>query len=81
LPAGIPLIVAVVVLPIVVNVLGVLVTVHDPDGKLLRITLPVATVQVGCVIAPTSGFNGVAGCALITTLPDDNDVQPPLVTV
>ena len=53
--------VAVVVLPFVANVLGVLVTVHDPAGKLLRTTLPVARVQVGCVIAPTTGFNGVTG--------------------
>ena len=39
--------VAVVVLPVVANVLGVLVTVHVPAGKLLSTTLPVATVQVG----------------------------------
>ena len=53
--------VAVVVLPVVVNVLGVLVTVHEPAGKLLSTTLPVATVQVGWVMVPTTGFNGVAG--------------------
>ena len=35
---------------------GVLVNVHVPDaGKLLKTTLPVATVQVGCVIVPTVG--------------------------
>lgn len=59
--AGIPLIVTVVVFPVVVNVLGVLVTVHAPDGMLLSTTLPVATVQVGCMIIPTSGFSGVTG--------------------
>lgn len=53
--------VTVVVLPDVVNVLGVLVIVHAPAGKLLRTTLPVATVQVGWVIVPTTGFNGVTG--------------------
>lgn len=76
-----PLIVTVVPLPVVVNVLGVLVTTHVPDGKLLSTTLPVAMVQVGCVIAPTSGFSGVAGCVLITTLPVANDVHVPFDTV
>ena len=76
-----PLIVAVVVLPVVVNVLGVLVTVHVPDGKSLNTTEPVATVQVGWVIVPTVGFIGVAGCVLITTFADDNDVQLPFETV
>lgn len=80
--AGIPLIVAIVPLPVMVNVLGVLVIVHDPDGRLPSTTLPVETVQVGCVMIPTSGFNGVAGCALITTSAVANDVQPSLfVTV
>ena len=63
-------------LPVVVNVPGVLVTTHVPDGKLLRTTLPVGTVQVGWVIVPTTGFNGVAGCVLITTLPDTDEVHP-----
>jgi hypothetical protein len=76
-----PLMVAVVVLPVVVNVLGVLVTVHVPDGKSLNTTEPAATVQVGWVIVPTVGFSGVAGCALITTFGDDNDVQLPFDTV
>ena len=57
--AGIPVIVTVVVLPVVVNVLGVLVTVHVPDGKPLRITPPVATVQVGWVMMPMVGIDGV----------------------
>ena len=70
------MIVAVVVLPVVANVLGVLVTVHVPCGKSLRITLPVAAVQVGWVIVPTAGFKGVAGCVFTTTLPVDDDVQP-----
>lgn len=69
-----------VVLPVVANVPGVLVTVHVPAGKLLRTTLPVAMVHVGWVMVPISGFNGVAGCVLITTLPDGTDVQLPLVT-
>lgn len=53
--------VAVVVLPVVVKVLGMLVTDHVPAGMLLSTTLPVATVQVGWVMMPISGFNGVTG--------------------
>ena len=44
-------------------------------GKPLKTTLPVATVQVGCVIFPIVGAVWV-GCALITTLPDAGEVQP-----
>lgn len=62
---------------------GVLVRVQVPvAGKALSITLPVADAHVGCVIAPTVGFDGVTGCALITTLADAMDVHPnALVTV
>jgi hypothetical protein len=49
--------------------------IHEPEGKPFRITLPVANVQVGCVIVPTVGAEGVAGCALITTLVEDAEVQ------
>ena len=53
-----------------------------PAGSPLSTTEPVATVQVGCVIVPTTGAVGVAGCTLITTLADASDVQPTeLVTV
>jgi hypothetical protein len=42
--------------PVVIIPPGVLVKVHVPDsGKLFKITLPVANVQVGCVIETTSG--------------------------
>ena len=68
--------VAVLVLPVVVNVLGVLVTVQVPAGKLLSATLPVATVQVGWVMVPTSGFNGVAGCVFITISAVGMEIQP-----
>ena len=80
--AGRPLIVTVVVLPVVVNVLGVLFIVQVPAGKLLSTTLPVATVQVGCVIVPLTGLAGVGGCTLIITFADADEVQPTaLVTV
>ena len=59
-------------------------TVHVPAaGNPLRATLPVATLQVGCVIAPTTGAVGDAGTALIIVLPDATEVQvvTPSVTV
>lgn len=69
-------------LPVVVKVLGVLVTVHVPAGKLLSTTVPVGTKQVGWVIVPTTGFAGVTGCVLITRVPVTADVHPEaLVTV
>ncbi len=56
--------------------------VHNPVGKAFNITDPVATKQVGCVMIPTVGGVGVAGCALIITLPVVLEVQPKaLVTV
>jgi hypothetical protein len=61
----------------VVTFPGVLVNVHVPvAGKPLNTTLPVATAQVGCVTAPTTGAVGVAGCVLITTFEDDAEVHP-----
>lgn len=75
LPAR-PLNVAVVVLPVIVAPPGVAVTVQLLAGRLLRATLPVATVQVGAVIVPTVGADGVTGCAGITALPDGTEVQP-----
>ena len=53
-----------------------------PAGSPLRTTLPVATVQVGWVIVPTTGAEGVAGCAVMTTLAEADEVHPAaLVTV
>lgn len=53
-----------------------------PVGKPFKTTLPVATVQVGCVIFPTKGADGVKGCVLIITFSDATDVHPTeLVTV
>ena len=62
---------------------GEAVRVHDPvAGRPLRITLPVARAHVGCVIVPAVGAVGVAGCALMTTLPEAVEVHPAaLVTV
>ena len=59
------------------------VTVQVPDtGSPLRATLPVAVVQVGWVIVPMIGADGVAGCALMVALSDAAEVHPSeLVTV
>ena len=55
-PAARPEIMTDVPVPIVVISPGVLVSVHVPDaGKPLKTTLPVAAVQVGCVIIPGTG--------------------------
>ena len=46
------------------------------------VKLPVAVVQVGWVTELKTGWAGVDGCVLITTLPVATDVQPlALVTV
>ena len=48
--------------PVVVVPPGDRVKVHVPvAGKPLKITLPVAKAQLGCVIVPTVGAVGVAG--------------------
>jgi hypothetical protein len=63
--------------PVVVDPPGLRVSVHVPvAGKPLNTTLPVAKAHVGCVIIPTVGAVGVAGCALITTFPDAAEVHP-----
>ena len=51
-------------------------------GKPLKTTLPVAVAQLGGVIVPTIGADGVAGWGLITTLLEAAETQPSaLVTV
>ena len=48
--------------PVIVAPPGEAVTVQDPEaGNPLNATLPVATLQVGCVIVPITGAVGVAG--------------------
>jgi hypothetical protein len=50
--------------------------VHVPvAGKLFRITLPVARLQVGCVIVDTEGVAAADAEAVITTFAEANDVH------
>jgi hypothetical protein len=82
-PVASPVIVELIPVPVEIVPPGVLVNVHVPDaGKPFKTTLPVAKAHVGCVIIPTVGAVGVAGCALITTSADAAEVHPAvLVTV
>ena len=76
-PAGRPVIVFVVPVPVVVLLPGVLFKVQNPDeGRPLKTTLPVATLDVGCLIVPTMGAEGIDGGVLITIFVDETDVQP-----
>ena len=50
-----------------------------PAGRPLSITDPVATAQVGCVIAPTTGAVGTAGCAFIITFTVAGEIHPAAV--
>jgi hypothetical protein len=76
-PAGITDTVVLVPVPEVVIPPGVLVKVQvSVAGKPFNTALPVATVQVGWVIVPTSGAVGVKGWVLITTLTEATEVHP-----
>jgi hypothetical protein len=67
--------VAEALLPVVAMPPGLLVNVHEPDGKPLNNTEPVAAVQVGCATVLTTGA-GTTGCALMIALADAADVHP-----
>ena len=81
MPVASPDTVVLVPVPVVVIPPGLLVNVQVPeDGNPLNTTLPVATLQVGCVMAPTVGAVGVAGCALMTTFAVAEEVHPVAVS-
>lgn len=64
-PAGSPLTVVDVLLPVVVIPPGLRVNVHEPDGRPFKTTEPVCTVQDGGVIVPIAGADGaVRGAAV-----------------
>ena len=69
--------------PGVITLSGKRVIDQVPDaGKPLKLTLASATEQLGCVIVPTIGVAGKAGCAFITTLAEAKETQfEELVTV
>lgn len=50
--------------------------VHEPDGRLLRTTLPVVTTHVGCVMVPTDGAVGVGGWVFTVALAETTEVHP-----
>jgi len=57
-------------------------TTQFPEGNPFKITLPVETEQVGCVIVDMIGALGVTGCTLMITFDVAADVHPKvLVTV
>ena len=63
--------------PVVVILPGLRVKVHVPEeGNPLKYTLPVETVQVGWVIVPTIGAEGVTGCVLIVIFAEAAEVHP-----
>lgn len=47
-----------------------------PEGRPVKVTLPVAVEQVGCTMVLTLGALGVSGWGLITTLADAGDAHP-----
>jgi hypothetical protein len=61
--------------PAVVTFPGFRVKIQLPDGNPLNATLPVATEQVGCVIAPTTGAVGVG--EIVTKTFEVERPQPP----
>lgn len=62
MPAGKLLTVVAVPVPVLVTAPGLRVSVQVPDdGRPLSAILPVAVPQVGCVIVPIDGADGVAG--------------------
>ena len=67
----------VVPVPTEVMVPGYRVSVHVPlAGNPFISTLPVEEKQVGGVIAPTIGADGISACAVIMMLPDEGEIHP-----
>ena len=62
---------------------GIRVRVHVPvAGSPLKATLPVDRAQVGWIMSPTAGADGVSGWAFITTFGEAAETHPfELVTV
>jgi hypothetical protein len=77
MPGVSPVTVPDVPVPVVVAPPGLVVIVQVPvEGSPLRTTLPVTRVQLGWVIVPTIGAEGVKGCGLITISEEGNEIHP-----
>ena len=67
--------------PVVVTAPGLRVRVQVPDaGNPLRSTLPVVTVQVGCVMVPIVGAGGMVAATSVTGMAAELQLLP-VVTV
>ena len=62
--------------PLVFTPPGFWVSIHMPEGNPSNTTLPVGKANVGWVIVPASGCDGVTGCSLITAFDDITEVHP-----
>jgi hypothetical protein len=68
--------------PVVVTPSGLRVKVQVPVlGKLFKTTLPVATLQVGCVSVPTEGVLGLPVLALMIIFAVGEDAEQPVLFV
>ena len=67
--------------PVMVAPPGFAVIVHAEVGNPLKATLAVASAQMGCVMVPTIGAEGVTGWALIAAGTDATEVHPEEVRV
>lgn len=65
-PAGMPVIIAVLPEPSVTTFPGVRVTLHGPGGRPVSWTVPVGELQEGWVIVPGTGGEGITGGSFIT---------------
>jgi hypothetical protein len=75
--AGVSGDIVVIPVPVAAAPPGALVNVHEPDdGKPFKTTLPVATVQLGCVNVPNAGESGVTGWGEMIALFDAGEVHP-----
>ena len=67
--------------PVSVAPPGEAVTVHEPAGRPLNATLPVAVEHVVCAIVPITGVAGTAGAGVTIADEDATDVHPANVIV
>lgn len=82
MPVARPVKVTLVPVPSTTASPGVLITDQFPvAGNPVRLTLPVPSSQVGCVMVPIVGASGLSGGAFTVAPADAGDVHPPAVKV